>query len=138
MGTSTDAILFYGFHADEGEWDDFFGEEWENTFAAKVGTPEPVVGFDTEKHKAEHVAFWRARKKLVEAEPCEVDSHCSGECPMPYVCVKASKTKACRGYPQEIKSLTVEPEWEIQLNKFCELMNIPWQEPRWWLVSDWT
>lgn len=137
MGESTDAIFFYGFHADEGEWDDFLGKEWESTFAAKMGTPEPDVDFDTEDHKTLHVAFWEVRKKLVDAEPCEVDTHCSGECPMPYVSVKASKTKAWRGDPQEIKSLAIDPEWNAQLKKFCELMSIPWQEPKWWLVSDW-
>jgi hypothetical protein len=142
MGQSTDAILFWGFHADEGEWDEFIGDEegdsnWEAAYAAKKGEPAPAVEYDTEENKALHSAHWEREHKLIAAEPCEVDSHCSGDCPMPFVCVKASKTTAWRGDPKEIASLAVGPTWESELRGFCALMGIPWQEPKWWLASDW-
>jgi hypothetical protein len=76
-----------------------------------------------------------ALKKLT----VEVDTHCSGECPMPLVAVKASKTRAWRGNPMEVTSLEVKPEWEQELRAFCDLMGIDVkdQTPKWWLVSDW-
>lgn len=137
MGQSTDGILFYGIHADEGEWDEQLGDEWEEEYASKKGVPAPTVEYDTAAHKALHQAFWDKKHDLTKAEPCAVDTHCSGECPMPYAFVKASKTRASRGYPQQITSLAVQPEWDAQLRAFCETMGIPWQQPKWWLVSDW-
>ena len=137
MGQSTDAILFYGFHAEEGDWDEIIGDDWEDAYAAKKGDPEPGVPYDTAENKKLHSDFWNRKSKLVDAEPCEVGTHCSGDFPMPFVCVKASKTRACRGYPEEIKSLDVGEDWKAILMAFCELLGIPWQEPKWWLVSDW-
>lgn len=144
MGQSTDAILFYGFHADEGEWDEFIGigdeeedgsTDWEDAFAAKKGTAAPTVEYESNEELFS--AYWEAKRKLIEAEPCEVDSHCSCDCPMPFVCVKKSKTTAWRGSPAEITSIAVESTWNEQLRTFCELMGIPWQKPRWWMVSNW-
>lgn len=124
MGQSTDAILFYGFHADEGAWDDFIGVDWEDTFCSrKAGM---------------FAGDYDAKNKLLSSEPCQIESHCSAECPMPFVCVKASMTRAWRGYPKKIESLSVHPDWDAQLRAFCALMNVPWQEPRWWLLSMWS
>jgi hypothetical protein len=88
----------------------------------------------------EHRASWAAKRELVATSTVEVETHCSGECPMPLVAVKASKTKAWRGNPMEITSLDVKPEWDAELRGFCDLMGIDVkdQAPKWWLVSDWT
>jgi len=145
MGRSTDAILFYGFHAGEGAWDEILGGDWETTYVGKKGVLPPPVEYDTDEHKAQHRTFWSARSALVTAEPCTIGTHCSSECPMPFVCIRASKTRARRGHPEEIKPLAIAhehewsaPRWDAQLKAFCELMGIPWQTPGWWIVSDWS
>jgi hypothetical protein len=141
MGTNTDAILFYGFHGDEGAWDDIYVAwdniyvAWEDRLAQLSGVVDPGP-FSSETEDA-HVEYWKRRREIVEKEECEIDTHGSGECPMPFVCVKASKTKANRGYPQEILSLSVDPEWNAALRTFVDKMGIPWQDPKWWLVSNW-
>ena len=137
MGTNTDAILFYGFHADEGAWDEFIGEnDWEDKFVEVSGRPAPKAEFSDDT-KGDYVSYWKMKKAFVDAEPCQVDFHCSGSAAMPYACVKASKTVAWRGNPIQISSLAVDPTWDEALQTFAKKMGIPWQEPRWWLVSYW-
>jgi len=45
----------------------------------------------------QHTAYWATKRAIVEAATCCVGTHCSGECPMPYVAVKVSETTASRG-----------------------------------------
>jgi hypothetical protein len=87
----------------------------------------------------QHRAYWEARREIVEAAPCVVDTHCSGECPMPYVAVAASRTISNRGYMSEITSLAVDPTWNDALAEFCAAMSIKTDgmKAAWWLVSDW-
>jgi hypothetical protein len=87
----------------------------------------------------QHRAYWSAKRTIVEAALCCVGTHCSGECPMPYVAVKASETICRRGHMKEITSLTVDPTWDEALIAFCAAMGIKTdgQKAAWWLVSDW-
>jgi hypothetical protein len=137
MGQSTDAILFFGFcwtEETDSPWnidkdyydhDDQDNGEWEQRFARLKGLKNPNGG--------------AAQRKLAATSTVEVGTHCSGECAMPFVAAKASKTRAYRGCPREITSLEVKPEWEAELRAFCALMGIPvgYLMPTWWLVSDW-
>lgn len=167
MGQSTDAILFFGFcwdeetrrpweigkdRDDEGEND----EDWEARYARLKGLAEPPpipnkgidprTGRYIEDYTPEEQAivdrrksYWDEKRKLIEPLNVFVDTHCSGECPMPFVAIKASKTRAWRGNPMEVTSLEIKPEWEHELRAFCDLMGIDVkdQKPKWWLVSDW-
>lgn len=137
MSVSTNAILFYGFMlGDEDGWDGPFDpEEWEEVYCIKNGLTEPDEEY--EDHETEFQEFWRKVSKLRERAGCEIDSHCSNDFPQYYVCVTKSRTTANRGYPAEIKSLDVDPNWKIVLKEFCTVMDIEYQEPRWWLVSYW-
>jgi hypothetical protein len=87
----------------------------------------------------QHKAYWDAKQKIVEASACCVDTHCSGECPMPYVAVKASRTISYRGDMHEIVTLIVDPIWDAALAEFCTAMGIKTEGKKaaWWLVSDW-
>ena len=87
----------------------------------------------------QHTAYWQAKRKIVEAAGCSIETHCSGECPMPYVAVKASQTISRRGYMEEITSLAVDPSWNEALDEFCAVMGIKTDglKAAWWLVSDW-
>lgn len=140
MGTSTDAILFYGFHGDEGEWEDDEGliiNHWKERLAVLAGAVKPSAAF-SDATKVAYVDFWAAEKMAVMNERCEVDVHCSDSCSMPFVCVKDSVTRTSRGDAKEIKSLETQSWWDEALRSFAEKMGIPWQEPRWWLVSYWS
>ncbi len=96
-------------------------------------TPEERAIRD--KYDAYRTAKWELSKK----EVCEVSTHCSGECPMPFVCIKATKIVCSRGDSQEVTSLTIGPDWNEQLRVFCELMGIEIgdMKPGWYMVSDW-
>lgn len=168
MGQSTDAILFYGFcWDDEARWPWNVGktyeereeddDDWETRYARLKGLPEPTekypnkgidprTGRYMEDYTPEEQAIVDRRKaygdekrKLTEGLNIEIDTHCSGECPMPFVAVKASKTRAWRGNPMEVTSLEIKSEWEVELRAFCDLMGIDVKDqvPKWWLVSDW-
>ncbi len=88
----------------------------------------------------QHEAYWDKKRKIVEAAPCLVDTHCSASCPMPYVAVSASVTSSHRGHPSKITALTADPAWNAILVEFCKGMNIKIgnKKPSWWLVSDWS
>lgn len=171
MGTSTNAVLFYGYAWEDEKsnpWDDedMDDEErdnagWEERYAFRMGVkppsrpyPEREVprtrenGWDstpkdyTPEEQGiidEYCAFWKKQRELAAESPVEVGSHCSCECPMPYVCIRASEVTAHRGDAIEIKSLEAKPEWDAQLKDFCKLMGIKVgnKKPRWWLVSMW-
>lgn len=167
MGQSTDAILFFGFvwdeetrypwnigrESDDEENDD---DDWEARYARLKGLPEPPPipdkGIDprtgqfiknyTPEEQAivdRRSAYWDEKRALIDKVNVEVDTHCCGDCPMPFVAHKASKTRAWRGNPMEVTSLEIKPEWEQELRAFCELMgiNVKDQQPKWRLVSDW-
>lgn len=145
---------------DEEDYDDEDDEDegdWEKRYAALKGVREPNEeypdkGIDpkTGQYRKDYNAeeqktvdsyrkYFDAKHKLVEKEPCEIDSHCSCDCPMPFVAIKKSKTISWRGSMNEIVSLDVDPKWNQQLNDFCKLMKIKVgnKKPKWWLVSMW-
>jgi hypothetical protein len=147
MGQSTDAILFFGFcwdKEDEYPWTvdgkiDPDGDDAEIRYAAAVGITQPVVEYsdDPEVQKIFH-NYWDARSKAMKKSKCHVGTHCSGECPMYYVAVTESETKAYRGSPEVIKNLDITLEWVESLTNYCRKMGIEIdREPKWWLVSDW-
>ena len=171
MGTSTNAILFYGYcwqeegvrllpeveeGQDQPEWMEIvlvkrgFINPWSafpefevNKFAADGGYKEKRAKEEawTAEHRVE-IDTWYADKRAVEAEfDVDLHYHCSGECPMPYVSVRATGKSACRGYPQEVTAadLAVGADWDAKLNRWMAEMGIkkPHESPKWWLVSYW-
>lgn len=138
MGTSTDAILFYGYCWDEETdrpWtigredeDDHPDEDWMDRYARAKGL---IVDDRTD---------WSKMRELALASGCEVSTHCSHECPMPLVAVTASLIRSWRGHMNEVKSLAVDPAWDRLLAEFCEVLGIRTEGLRaaWWLVSDWS
>lgn len=164
MGTSTDAILFYGYCWTEETshpWNvgrddpDNRDEDWEERWARAKGLVAPTETYPETRDRhgkplhdlppdkaaivAKYAAYWDAKRALTEPVGCVAETHCSGECPMPFVAVKASKIKAWRGYPKEIASLKIEPEWQAMLDEFCATLGIKTEgmKAAWWLVSDW-
>lgn len=165
MSTSTDAILFWGYSwtdetskpwtigtedaGDDAETDE--SDDWEDRYAQASGLARPQHPYPDVPRGQQPTAmqaavmeafkqYWEAKRKLVAASGCEVRTHCSGDCPMPYVAVMASHKLAWRGDPVEITSLDVAPEWQEQLAAFCQKLGIKTEglKATWWLVSDWS
>lgn len=138
MGMSTDAILFYGYCWDEeAEWpwrigrddddDDDDDDDWTTRYSRAKGV---IIDEGTD---------WSKVRELAQASGCEVSTHCSRECPMPFVAVTASLIRSWRGDMREVKDLTVDPAWDKMLAEFCETLGVRTEGLRaaWWLVSNW-
>ncbi len=115
MGTSTDAILFFGY-----VWDD-----------DEVEIPEEV---------AETYCYGN-----VEKYPVQVGHHCSGDYPMPYIFIAKTQIEAYRGSPKQVPMLTLanktvaeEKRWVKMLSDFCDEHDIEHPDNAGWhLVSYW-
>lgn len=156
MGQSTNAILFYGY-AWEDECDLFEDREsdWEEVLAIKRGFTNPWKSFPEElnhytkkvesdlwvaNHREQIDGWYDAKKKIREEFKVSIDSHCSGECPFPYIYAVESKILAYRGDVKEIKPEHLEiKNYKELLAKFIEEFDfkLPHPEPKWCLVSDW-
>lgn len=137
MGISSDGILFFGIDLgvdedmespwNDGDWEDIYYEKMREKFPGKY--PEKNY-IDKDKSKAFFVA-----KKELEDNGCIIGIHCSFEYSMLYVAVTESVVNAHRGYPEEVKSFEVKPDWIQKIKDFCELMDIKYEEPKWILTS---
>lgn len=136
-------------------------DDWESHYARSKGCLAPITPFPERMVKPtrengwsstpkdysaaeqeiidRHTAYWDAKRKIIKAAPCFVGTHCSGECPMPYVAVTTSETICHRGEMKEITALTVDPAWDAALAEFCAALSIKIEGKKaaWWLVSDW-
>jgi hypothetical protein len=163
VGVSTNAVLFYGYcwtdddvaifenapEVEDGEWvvavlkRRGVVDPWDAYVEPSRGIPyyeqQRQTDAWTEAHRAELDA-WHAAQRAVEEEfGVEVDSHCSGDYPIPYLCT--AQVIARRGDAEEItpERLTVDPTWAGKLDRFMAEFGIekPHESPRWWLVSYW-
>lgn len=174
MGVSTNAILFYGYCWDEEVPAEEFSQvlcdieedacEWSAVIAKRRGIRDPWVDYPKTDdmpyeqsrqigdqwcaaHSSELNLWHVAKSDIKEEFGCEIDFHCSGECPMPYVAVKESVTCARRGGPEVVdvemmhKQTIADAEWNAMLDKFMAELGIAkpdgQEHPRWWLVSYW-
>lgn len=144
------------------EYDDEDEDGWDDRLARIRGLTEPARTYPTREvprtrdngwdatpkdYSPEETSiieewrsYWAAKRAIAAASPVEVLTHCSGECPMPYVCVKEARIVSARGDMTEVFPLDVDPQWKWSLLEFCEEMGIDVseKEPAWWLVSNWT
>jgi hypothetical protein len=126
MGVSTDAILFYGLTIDDDS------ELHEQILSDRDG------GEDGDPVPGTLAWLWYMGD---EVEGCTIAAHCSREYPLFYIAVEASRIVAWRGRPMDvtsyIESLEAGPDWDAMLKAFCARFGVPWEEPKWWLVSYW-
>lgn len=120
MGVSTDAYLVFGVPVPEE-----FIEEYEDTEEEDDGSSNPL-GYMA--YMGSSVDIDGVKVGLVQ--------HCSSDYPEYFVVPDGAKFYAWRGNPVVVASLDTKPEWVPALRAFCEKHNIPWQEPQWWLASD--
>jgi len=127
----TDAYVFYGF--------DFFDGE------GGLGE-RPTWGFEPEFNDDEDPISWadwsRADKLSEEIKTriadlhIRIDSHCSCDYPIYFICTEESFMRANRGYPKTLQ-LATGPTATKRIKEACALLDIHYEEPRWWLASYW-
>lgn len=111
MGTSTNAILFYGF-TDDSEGENGWSEAYDNSQEDNVTYPGTSL-----------------------------DYHCSSDEPIYYLAIDVSETTAYRGHPKQLDRLTLAysplEEWEGTLREAATYFGIDLldQKPAWYLVS---
>lgn len=143
MGQSTNAILFFGIDLGEDAelpWlaEDSEHEECEEFLADKLVPNRPDCDYEGNEELFD--VYWDKRHAVVKDLGCAVATHCSCDYPMHYIFLTGFRWIAKRGYPEEIVSRRlreVSPDDIEKLRKFCELLGIPWETPRWYLASDW-
>ncbi|HEY5851270.1 MAG TPA: hypothetical protein VIT62_10960 [Lysobacter sp.] len=134
MGTSTNAILAFGFDIgeelpdsllpeDEDEFFDF--EEW---LCGRLGL-EWSEGRDDD--------YWLKRRAAIEAFPVDLVAHCSGDYPMYFLAVRGTESTALRGTPQRVQLTPPSEAAIICMREFCAEHGIEWREPDWHIFSMW-
>lgn len=145
MGVSTDGILFYGILLDEDidyKFQNYYDEDtsedievdWEEYYAKQVGVIPPKEEYD-DTNPGDYQKFWKESREAVAESHCEIGVHCSFDYPMYYVAVKEFRNS--RGFSTEISDLSVTYNLVEKLKSFCKIMEIEYQDPKWYLVSVW-
>jgi hypothetical protein len=131
MGTSTDAIVAFGFN---------LGEEWPE--ALKVGGEECT---DFEDWISEHLGlgdwqqdgYFARKREAVRAFPVDIITHCSYDCPNYFIAVRGTEQRAHRGYPKKLELSAIDECMITALRQFCGQNEIPWEQPAWHTFSLW-
>jgi len=122
MGISSTGLFFYGllWKDEEKPWKQPTPSELEK---AKYGEPDWEELFEMRSGTS------------AKDSPVISHIHCSFDFSMHLVAIRETFVKAYRGDPQQATILSVKPEWEPQLRRFCEIMGIQWRDPAWWVTS---
>lgn len=137
MGTSTDAILAFGFDLGEelpealtampeDEDDSWEFEAWA---AARAGL-EPWS-------ESRPDDYWERRRAAIAATPYDLITHYSYDYPMYFLAARGTEVRAYRGTPKEIDTPEIPSATIDAMRAFCAEFGIEWQEPRWHIFSLW-
>lgn len=151
MTQSTDAIFAFGFDLGEEE------NLPENLLKALTGDEECVdvdeficreagLGYETHPDpnsrpevRSKAIDDWyAARRAAVAAYPLDLVAHCHHEYRMYFLAIRSTVVTAARGCPEEIKSMGFEGAHLQALREFCAKYGIEWQDPNWYIFSDWS
>jgi len=148
MSVSTDGILFFGFTFHEEDADSenlstkpaWFEIDWEEFYVTKKGLTKPSEKYPPNRDPELEAAwdkYYTAKRDMLKAEPCTVAFHGGEGCWALFVTVKGGYLRASRGYPKKVTMFTGSPSWFEQIKTFCQIMEIDFQEPAWYLASYW-
>lgn len=112
MGISTDALLLYGVPLDE---------DTELTYDEDAGDPANGPAYMAYMGEAE--------------DGISIIVHCSEECPMYFVIIEDTLTRAWRGYPKAVSTSPSKPDWAKRLKAFCKTHKLLHGKPDWYLAS---
>jgi len=136
MGVSTNGMLFFGIP---------YGEEEisRNSLLKDAGldrSENSDYNFDT-LYALKMGVDYKSYEQVSEINKksfCDVGEYCSCDCPMYYVYIKVSHYKVYRGDVVEIPNgLTADPAWKYKIKAYCDLMELPYREPSWFIASLW-
>jgi len=133
---SADASIVYGLpFAGEGfDFDDSsYHEDVEKWLCENQGLSEPEGDYET--NAEDRKAYWDARGELPIVLDCSGDI--SNDITAVYLCIRASRISADWGCGVEIPVDHIKPppaEWDDLLRAFCEQANIPFEQPKWYLL----
>ena len=150
MGTSTNAILCYGYSFEEEYSFPWASEDDIVEWWLKVnGYKPPFQLFDERRNWLNGVEapddkvteYFNARRAFLEKNPIPIKDvmHCSGANAMWILATPSSVVEAYRGYPEMIEpeKLQADIEEKRQLELFCERWELIGAGPAWWLASLW-
>jgi hypothetical protein len=130
MGFSTNAYLFWGFTFDSPDREIRLRPLWaeDGPWAEEGG--ERVWGY---------WPYWSDVEKVARLKEIRVvlDAYCSKINPSWFVSLQDACHRAWRGHSLELPGLALPMDARERLHEACNLMVIPWQDPKWWLVSYW-
>lgn len=134
MGQSTNAILFYGIAGEEEGYPWNWGKEYDESDYESDEESKVAAHFNIDPKN--YTEVWAKQREL----SCELDTHCSGDYPMYFVCVKESKEVAYRGDVVRVELQTdpiILQRWDAEIKEYCDLMGIEYTQPDWFMVSYW-
>lgn len=127
MGTSTNAIIAFGFQlGEEGETPPFLQSEEDEEF-----------DFDEIRARELGVTEKYPTREQLAAHPADLVWHCSSDYPMYFLAVNGTQVEAYGGCPKSFKLPEISEEQIAALKAWCEKNGVEWQEPAWHLMSYW-
>lgn len=131
MGIDVYGILFYGIPITD---EDIASQLTYHSFEDEEGNP--VLGEDGEQIEGEWDELYKLKTGDYPPSGLPFSVHKIDTNNTVVLAVDNSYKSAWWAELIEIKSLEIGPEWNKQLQDFCEIMGIPWQEPKWYLTSN--
>ena len=133
MGTSTDAILCYGYSiTSDPPWMEDDDQDIEKWWQEANGYYADYSGDDKEKHRK----TYEAQCAWMKAHPMPtIVWHCSYSEPMFIAAAEESVVVARRGWPEVV---TTQAAWDVsEIKKWLDDYGIEYEGPNWYLVSWW-
>lgn len=148
MGNDASAYVFYGYCWNEEQDFSTYMDTWAENKLKATGHSDPWERHpggrrpDWVAENSEAIDAWDAAKKaLIDELPVKWGRHASGDCPMPMLMVKGTKTSADWGQPCPLPSTEVGEQWKTQLDAFLVAEGIDPPEgenqPGWWMAAYW-
>lgn len=134
MGTSTDAIFYFGVDLgeetpwidEENEDDEHDGIDYDDWLVSLVGFPQWSPGDED---------YWSRRREVEATIPIEIHTHCSYDYPLHFVCICGTRSLACRGESLKVDTTPPSEEQIERAQEFCKEHGIPFDGPCWQIVS---
>lgn len=139
MGTSTDGLVWFGMCWTQ-KHDKYYSHGFPDRVSRhlKVGEGE-LEEFNKEEPDTHALAAYV--NTLLKEFGCRVVLHCSGDYPMVGLALEEHYHAAHRGHPEPLDYSKIQQANTAvnveRLRKACEMLDWPWEEPQWWLASDW-
>lgn len=149
MSTDASGQVFYGFALIDREaiepWENETEDDeeevespytdWENRYIKAKGG----LGYDTPPSEDYRGKDWEEYRRRYKAmmDACPVDVQLAGYDDALITCILIKETfvRAYWADVKPLKTLETKPEWDQQLREWCELLDVPYLQPGWFVAS---